>query len=65
MNLSMEQKQESGTQRIDGGCQEGGGWEKIGVGGWGQQMQTAKYTIDGETTRSYSIVQGIIFNILW
>ena len=46
MNLSMEQKQESGAQITDGGCQEGGGWEKVGVGGWGWQMQTAKCTID-------------------
>ena len=38
MNPSMRQKQNHGLREQAGGCQGGGGWERDGGGGWGQQM---------------------------
>ena len=35
MNLSMKQKQNQGHRDKTGGCQGGGDWERLGVGGWG------------------------------
>ena len=36
--LSTEQKQIQGQREQTCGCQGGGGWEKDGVGGWGEQV---------------------------
>ena len=38
MNVSMKQKQNHGHREQTGGCQGGRGWERAGVGGWGEQM---------------------------
>ena len=38
-NLPMKQKPTHGHREHTYGCQGGGGWERDGVGGWGQQMQ--------------------------
>ena len=42
MNLPVKWKQNQG-HREQTGCQGGGGWERVGVGVWGQQMQTGIY----------------------
>ena len=44
MNLSMKQAHRHREQTC--GCQGGGGWEKDGLGVWGQQMQTIIYRMD-------------------
>ena len=46
MNLSMKQKQNQGHREQTGGCQGGGGQERVGVGVWDQQMQTGVYRMD-------------------
>ena len=46
MNLSMKQKQTHRHREQTCGCQEGGVWERDGVGGWGQQLQTSTYRMD-------------------
>ena len=46
MNLSMKQKQNQGHGEQTGGCQGGGGWERVGWGVWNQQMQTGVYRMD-------------------
>ena len=46
MNLSMKQKQNQGHREQTGGCHGGGGWERVGVGVWDQQMQTIIYRMD-------------------
>ena len=47
MNLSMKQKQNHRHREQTGGCQGGGmGWEREGVGGWGQQMWAFIYRMD-------------------
>ena len=46
MNLSMKQKQNQGRREQTGGCQGGGGWERVGVGVWDQQMQAGIYRMD-------------------
>ena len=40
MNLSMKQKQNQRHREQTGGCQEGGRWERVGLGVQDQQMQT-------------------------
>ena len=44
MNLSMKQNQ--GHREQTGGCQGGGGWGRVGLGVWDQQMQTSIYRMD-------------------
>ena len=39
MSLTMKQKQNHGYGEHTGDCQEGGSWERAGVGDWGQQIQ--------------------------
>ena len=45
MNVSMKEKQNY-RQRRDLRLPGGGGWEKDGVGGWGQQVQASIYGMD-------------------
>ena len=42
MNLSMKKEQRKQT----GGCQGGGGWERVALGVWDQHMQTDIYRMD-------------------
>ena len=60
MNLSMKQNQ--GHREQTGGCQGGGWWERVGLGGCGQQMQTGTYRVDKQ--QGPIIAQGTLFNIL-
>ena len=43
MNLAKKQKQNQGHREQTSGCQEGKGWQKVGVGVWDQQIQTDIY----------------------
>ena len=54
MNLSMKQKQNQGHREQTGGCQEGGRWERVGLGVWDQQMQTGIYRMDNNKVLLYS-----------
>ena len=54
MNLPTKQKQTHRHTEQTCGCQGGGGWEKDGVGGCGQQMQTITYRMDKQQVLLYS-----------
>ena len=62
MNLSMKQKQTHRHREQTCGCQGG----EVGKG-WSGSLGFAdanSYIQDGETTRSYYIAQGTVFNLL-
>ena len=63
MNLSTKQKQTHRHSEQTWGCMDGGGVGK----GWTRNLGLADvnyYVHNEQTTRSYSIVQRTIFNIL-
>ena len=63
MNLSSKQKQTRRHREQTCGCQWGMKWGRNGLGSL--ELADANYYIqNGETTRSYCIEQGTIFNIL-
>ena len=54
MNLSTIQKQTHGNREQTCGCQVGGGWERDGGGGWGQQMRSEERRVGKECRSRWS-----------